>query len=92
MAYYRVKYPDNRFGLVSYKNDSIISTFMGLSSADFATELDALAAKVDRRWPYAKYFIITGISHVGLLGASPELVSWIHDLVTWDPAWSSVRK
>ena len=92
VSYYRVKYPDNRFGLVSYRNDSIISTFMGLSSADFATELDALAARVDRSWPYAKYFLITGISHVGLLGASPELVSWMHDLVTWDPAWSSVRK
>ncbi len=91
VGYYRERFPNNRFGLVSYTNDSIISTFMGLSGADFATELDALGAKVDASWPYAKYFFINGISHVGLLGASPELIAWMQQLVSWDPAWASAR-
>jgi hypothetical protein len=89
--YYRAAYPDSRFGLISFLDDSVISSFMGLSAADFQSELDALTKRIDD-WPYAGYFIIQGALHVGMLTAnSPQLDTWLERLVSGDPAWTSVR-
>ena len=91
VEYYRVTYPDSRFGLISYDTDGVISTFMGLSGADFATELKGLTARMDT-WPMSGYYIIQGSLHVGMLTAdSPELDTWMQRLVTYDPAWGDVK-
>jgi hypothetical protein len=88
---YRTLYPGHRFGLVSYEYDTVISTFMGLSLPQFQTELYGLAAHVDATWPDARYFVLPGASHVGLLLPTPALVSWVQAMVTDSPSWASSK-
>jgi hypothetical protein len=91
VEYYLTRYRDSRFGLISYTHDAVISTFMNLSSSLFNQELMQAADQVDHGWPNAHYFLIDGSLHVGLLGASPALVTWLQQMVNDDPAWTSVR-
>ena len=89
--YFQGNYPSSRFGLVSYQYDTVISTFMGLSLTQFNTELLGLASNMDAHWPNGHYFIIQGASHVGLLAPTSQLETWVTQLVTGDPAWTSVK-
>jgi hypothetical protein len=91
VAYYSAKYPNQRFGLVSYQYDIVISPFMDLTLTQFNTELLGLAANMDSSWTNGKYFIIAGSSHVGLLAPSTELMTWVSDLVTGSPSWASSK-
>ena len=56
--YYSAKYPQQRFGLISYAYDTVISPFMGLTLAEFQPELYALAGHMDVAWPDGHYFVI----------------------------------
>ncbi len=62
--YYRTRYAANRTAFLSYRNDAIITTFMGLTPAEFSTRLAGFASRVDGTWPAARYFITPGITHV----------------------------
>jgi hypothetical protein len=89
--YYRQHYPGHRFGLLSYTNDSVITTFMNLTPTQFNTELNALADHMDSTWPDGKYFYALGALHV-LLAAPPlGLTDWITQMITHDPTWHSTR-
>ena len=89
--YYRQNYPSNRFGLISYTNDTVITTFMNLQPATFSSELVTLANHMDAEWPNGHYFFIPGVLHVGMLAPSQALLTWIQQLVDDDPALMSSR-
>ncbi len=91
VSYYSGRYPNQRFGLISYQYDIVISPFMDISLTQFNTELYALAADMDSGWPNGHYFIIPGSSHVGLLAPSAELQTWIQAMVSDDPSWASTK-
>jgi hypothetical protein len=85
--YYRASAPDGKFGLISYQFDSIIAPFMNLSATQFNQELYAQLDHIDATWPNARYFVIAGSSHVGLLAPSQALKDWITAMVTGSPSW-----
>lgn len=91
VEYYRVKYPQSRFGLISYENDIIISPFMNLSLGTFNKELMALATSIDGNWTNGRYFLLSGGGHVGMFAASTALKKWVTAFASDDPAWASVR-
>ncbi len=89
ISYYQRRYPNNRFGLISYTNDSVITTFMGLLPTTFLDELLAMAAWFDSHWPNGAYYLLPGILHVGLATPTPGLIHWVTQFVTDDPEWRS---
>ena len=91
VAYYSAKYPSQRFGLISYQYDVVISPFMDLTLTQFNTELYALAANMDAGWVNGHYFVIPGSSHVGLLAPSAALMTWVQAMVSDDPSWASSK-
>jgi Pectinacetylesterase len=90
LDYYRGLYPNNHVGLLSYTYDIVISPFMNITLAEFNTELYALASHLGATWPTAHYFFVAGASHVTLLAPTPEMQTWITQMVTDSPAWASV--
>jgi Pectinacetylesterase len=88
--YYAMKYPNQRFGLLSYTYDLVIAPFMGLTETQFNMELMSLAGDIDQQWPNGHYFIEEGASHVTLLVPTPALQTWVQQMVTGDPSWGSV--
>jgi hypothetical protein len=89
--YYRTKYPASRFGLVSFDYDSVIPTFMNLTSFQFHDELYLMLGKMDGEWLNGRYFILPGSSHVGLATPTSALKEWVTKMVTDDAGWTSVR-
>lgn len=87
----RTRYSDNRFALVSYTHDSVISTFMGMTVFEFNTELEAFARTMTSRWVNGRYFFIPGALHVGFATATPALATWLTAFATDDPAWQNHR-
>jgi hypothetical protein len=91
MDLYRQRYPENRFGLISYHNDSVISLFMGLAPWDFANELDSMLDRMTQVWPRAHAYVLPGVLHVGLATPTPGLVNWLAQFVNDDPLITTVR-
>ncbi len=93
VAYFSAKYPNQRFGLISYQEDIVISPFMDISLTQFNTELLALASDMDMTWPNGHYYIIPTPpgGHVGLLAPTSEMQTWITDMVTGAPSWASEK-
>lgn len=89
--YYRTKYPNNRFGLISFEYDAVISPFMNLSFGDFNKSLNSLADHMDKTWPNGHYFVMKGVSHVGLFTPTSDLKDWIAKMVNDDPTWKSEK-
>jgi hypothetical protein len=89
-------YPNDRMGLVSSTQDTIVRGIYGLTAAEFETALLTMAT--DRIDPAAnaRYFVVTGASHAQL--GSPGTVSqngtalldWIGQLVSDDAGWATV--
>jgi hypothetical protein len=90
MQYYYQKYPENRFGLISYTNDTVITAFMGLSPLTFHNNLQHLARFMDEHWaPRGRYYFLFGSLHVGLATPTPGLIRWLQQMVDDDPEWQS---
>ena len=89
--YYRGRYPGHRFGILSYTNDSVITTFMNLQPATFNTELNALADHIDSSWPDGKYYFVPGLLHVLLTAPPLPVIDWINAMIHDDPTWHSSR-
>lgn len=83
------RYPDRRFGLISYTHDAIISTFMNVTAFRFWDALRGSAEGLSRTWPGARYFLIPGALHVGLLTPTPAMLRWLDAFAREDPAWSN---
>ncbi len=90
------RYPDNRFGLVSWSADPVISAFFGLSSSRFPVLLDELIASVIEPAPNARAFVKSGSGHT-LFGeptteqAGVSLATWVGQEVEGSGAWATVR-
>lgn len=89
--YLRTRYPDNRFGLISYTHDSVISTFMGLDAFTFNSRLTAFTRTMITQWTSGRAYLIPGALHVGLATAGPGLSQWLTQMVNDDPAWRTVN-
>lgn len=90
--------PTSRFGLISYRNDAVISAFFRLDPLTFSNRLGTLMDTFDEE-PNAHYFVIDGISHTFLI-AGYELIQssngmplwrWVEHMVDDDPDWESYR-
>jgi hypothetical protein len=91
LDYYRGKYPWNRYGLISFAYDVVITPFMNLTFDQFHSELYAAADHVDQTWPSAHYFVLAGTSHVGMAVPTTDLRTWITKFATDDVTWASTR-
>ncbi|MCK6547608.1 pectinacetylesterase family protein [Myxococcota bacterium] len=88
-------YPNDRFALLSSMQDEVIRNYFAQSPANFEMGLRALAQDVLDPLPNFAYFFVPGSSHT-MLG-NPEdftsngtpLKTWLRQLVTDDPAWTS---
>lgn len=85
----QARYPQRRFGLISYTHDAIISTFMNVNAFQFWDELRAVGEALPRTWPGARTFFLPGVLHVGMLAPTPALVRWMDAFAREDPAWAS---
>lgn len=91
------KYPGERLGLLSYTQDNVIRTYLGLSATDFQTDLYAFAATRLDPLPQFHYYFVTGSSHTFLgnpaatTAQGTPLWTWLSRFVTDDPAWASTK-
>ena len=89
--YYRVKYPTNRFGLISFDYDVVIAPFMSLSLTQFHDELTSMLDHFDTSFANGHYFVLAGASHVGLVTPTDDLKTWVKAMVSGSTNWDSVR-
>jgi hypothetical protein len=89
--YYRMKYPTNRFGLISFDYDVVIAPFMSLSLTQFHDELTAMLDHFDMSFTNGHYFVLAGASHVGLVTPTADLKTWVKAMVSGSTNWDSVR-
>jgi hypothetical protein len=91
-----MSYPDTRIGLVSTVQDDAIATVYGITGAAFESALFDLAENRLDPTDNARYFFIGGNAHAPMLMPSGViedgvfLLDWITQLVSDDPAWTSV--
>jgi hypothetical protein len=89
---------DAKLGLITYANDAIISTFLGLAPWDFQAGLDEIYGIFDTA-PNAQYFVVPGILHTMLIGQNESIEGpggtplwwWISNMLDNEPAWKSVK-
>lgn len=87
-----------RFGLMSNRQDAIISAFMGHAPWDFERRLIDLADAVDDA-ENIEYFLVDGLLHtfmiIGFDGVEARnglpLWRWVEQMIDGDPDWASVR-
>jgi hypothetical protein len=89
--YYRTKYPNSRFGVISFDYDVVIAPFMSLSLTQFHDELGAMLDHFDTSFANGHYFVLAGASHVGLVTPTTELKTWVKQMVSDSTNWGSVR-
>lgn len=89
------KFPNDRKALLSSLQDDVIRSFMMLSPQAFQAALLEMSAEVIDPQANFKYFFVTGSSHT-MLGDPQNytvhglnLLPWMEQMVTDDPAWSS---
>jgi Pectinacetylesterase len=95
LAALQTKYPNDRLSLLSYEQDSVIPTYYGISSAQFQTDLLALAADVITT-PNSKYFFVGGSGHVLLFDPASQtqgvnLLTWLGQQVNNVSGWASQK-
>jgi hypothetical protein len=92
------KHPSDRFSLLSWNSDPIISAFYGIAQADFTTKLLTMTADVidpvinaGDAASNASAFIAAGSSHTMLDAPGSALVTWLDQQVSGGAAWSTVK-
>jgi hypothetical protein len=96
LDHYAAKYPDAKYGLISYRSDIVISTFYGISTLQFGPALDLLASLVFTNRPQFHVFYADGLLHTTLESwkilkvRDTSLFAWVRQMVDGDPAWTSV--
>jgi hypothetical protein len=99
LPYYARRFPPPaRFGLISYTQDTTISTFFGVTPQQFETQLNEVTARLINPIPNARHFYVAGQGHV-LLGSNGRargadgttLITWLGQLNGDDPAWANVQ-
>ena len=92
------KYPQGRFGLLGYTQDSTLRQFFGIDGPTFEQRTLALGVSAYDSTTNAKYFVVAGSEHV-MLGSfftlqgpgNVPLVTWTTRLVNGDATWASVK-
>lgn len=91
-------YPHDRFALLSYTQDTVIRTFLGLrGGAQYEMNLSTLATKFYDPSASARYYYVAGSGHTFLLGPSNTTVQgvalpdWLAAFASDDPAWKSIK-
>lgn len=94
VPYYRATYPNSRFAMLSYTQDSTIPSYDGITTAQFTQALDAETSTNFDPDPAVKYFYVGASGHVLLF--SPTLASnsvtlqqWLTQFATDDAGWTS---
>ncbi|MCA9537261.1 MAG: hypothetical protein KC620_00150, partial [Myxococcales bacterium] len=88
-----------RMGLMSYRRDTIISTFFSLLPIVFEERLSGLADLFDLE-DDAQYFLVPGRLHTFLIIGFDQIESethlplwrWIEQMIEGDPDWGSYRQ
>lgn len=94
--YYGAKYDGiAHYGLLSYTNDSVISSYYNMTRRQFRKGLYGLAAESMDPLSSFKYFFVEGSSHVMLSWDQTgpngvKLSDWVNQMVKSDPNWKSV--
>jgi hypothetical protein len=95
--YYGQRYDGtHRFALLSYTEDSTISTYFAISRRKFHAELYDVADNYFDPLTSVKYFFLEGSSHT-LLGSNKvsadgiQLYDWLDEMVNDDTGWRSTR-
>ena len=98
LTHHAADYPHDRFALLSYTQDAVIRTFLGLRSATaYEQNLATLATHFYDPQPTAHYYYVAGQDHTFLM--APEkttaqgiaLPSWLAAFESDDPAWTSTK-
>lgn len=90
------RYPGDRGGLLSYTQDKTIRGYFLKQPAEFEMGLYDLAHAVLDPQPNIRYYFKTGENHTFLIAPGKtdsegvRLFDWITQMVTDDPAWTSV--
>ncbi len=98
-TYYGTRFPPPaRLALLSYTNDPTISTYFGITTDQFRTELLDVAHRRIDPIANAHVFVAEGTSHVLLTGLATlrgpggvALLDWLTQMDSDDAAWTSVR-
>ncbi len=92
------QFPNSRFALLAYEQDTVLSTFFGYDLAGQATQTRALEASSYDGQPNARYFVLPDASHVMLTGlytlvgnGSVSLDAWVTDFVDGGAGWNDVK-
>jgi hypothetical protein len=85
-------------GLLSYTQDRTISTYFGLTGAQFEDSLNALLRTGFDPAPNFRYFVVTGTNHTMVGGFSTlrgpggaSLLDWVTAWATDATPWANVR-
>ncbi len=90
-------YPGDRFALLSWNVDPVLSAFYGIAQADFTVGLLKMTSDVVDPTANVRAFIAAGQDHTMLEGPGAvsqngvPLVSWLAEEVAGDGAWTTVR-
>ena len=93
--YYASAYPGDHAAFLTYKVDSVLPWFFGLTNAQFQVALDddlaSTGANADQQ-----YFVVNGGGHI--LFFDPQLTTdkvtlqtWLTEMTTDEPAWTTVK-
>lgn len=95
-GFYATNLPKNRGALLSYTNDQVIASYFMITQAKVAEGLGVLGASLDG-YDNFRYYYVDGNSHV-LLGDPAgtnqngvNLLTWITQMESDDPAWTNVK-
>ena len=94
--HYGEKYPESRFALLSYTQDSHTGTFFQLTGPEVEAGLDTLVQSSFAPYPQMHFFFVEGDGHVLL--ETPQvsqngvvLIDWLAKMLGDDPSWASVQ-
>ena len=91
------KYPGERLALLSYTQDNVIRSYLGLSATDFQTNLYGLAGTRLDPLAQSRYYLVTGTGHTFLgkpaatTAQGIPLWNWLTQFIADDPAWASTK-
>jgi hypothetical protein len=96
-SFFASVHPGNRAAFLSYSNDTVIPSYYGITSSQYNAGLNEfLASPFNPNTNYA-YFILNGSGSVIMPGPPSQstdgvtLAQFLSEMVTNDPAWTSVH-
>jgi hypothetical protein len=94
-GYYAASFPNDRFSLLSYSQDSVIPGYYGITTAQFTSALDEDIGTYFAPNSNAKTFVSAGSGHVLFFNpllavGSTNVQQFVTLLATGDSSWASV--